>query len=205
MEEPKGLAYLRELRASQLQSKADRLSDFRYDVAPALAAGLVANGRSWQLTALVMGIEVTDAMDGPPARQAAELRGAETSEEGSERDHRADKRLVNYLLGGLGAREAIEGHYLSAGFIALAATANHTRDIRMRQLREEAREQGKSTKAIPINKVKTGILMTAAAVGSSPLADKKVGRIIQNGLIGIGVGTGIIGLKIFERHLSKQN
>jgi phosphatidylglycerophosphate synthase len=185
----------------QLQQRADLLTDVRKygGVAAGLALGYF--GPSWPLTGVVAGLEYTDRQDGLDARDTAELLRRVPTHAGSDKDHWADKWFQYALMAGMTLHEIKEKHYKQAGFIAANMAAIGIRDGAMAEVRRHAHSRGKDVKAQGLNKIKTGVLMGADLVATTPWADKPNGKKARNVLLGLGTALAWTSYAKFKRNL----
>ncbi len=153
-------------QAELLQRTADWLSDTRGDGGITLGVVAAIEGPSVPLAAAAGVLAIFDKVDGWMAKKAASLLDQPTTHEGSERDHRADKRYYYGLMGGLALYELRKGNTLKSAFYVGNMAVVGWRDYKMAQVREEAHAHGKDTKAPLINKYKTVLQMGGITLAS---------------------------------------
>lgn len=187
-------------RGTNLQATADLLTNIRDKGAPIIGVAIALSNENWPVTAALAALEATD-MEGIPARKAAELLDRPPLAENSERDHKADKKLYYCSMGGLLVRKLRQKQYGNATVVAANLVASGLRDYDVSQARKEAKEHGKNTQAIGINKAKTGVQMVSLDVAVSPFSKNSKVNDFGNVAMITGVVLGLIGAKIFKNRL----
>jgi hypothetical protein len=199
------------IEAANHFNKADRLSDWRGKVVcllgPAIAC-LPDNPITCGIT--LHGID-TDRRDGQRARMGAALLGpnATTTKEGAAKDHENDKEFVNNLLPAIAAKDIVSGRKITAAIVTSAALINVKRDEKMASTRAMASKYGLDTKAIFINKFKTGSIMAGIGLDTVPLYGRfkkyeRIKPIVRTALIAGGVAIGVIGQRVYEKQVQEQ-
>lgn len=213
------------LLAERLRFVGDLMTDVRHDFAPALGVAIAfistvesdpeyekerslmetisGNQSSMLVTLSAIGMSATDA-EGKLFREATELDGKPSTIEGGERDHKADKELLYYMLGGLAIRRIEQEDYTSAAIMLAALGINIIRDNEQQKVREEAIEAGVDPKAIRINKVKTLIQLSAAVFATTKIAETGIARHITHAGLAIGAGFSLVGHLIFRNHIHSE-
>lgn len=199
------------IRSANLFKKADKLSEWRGKIVPFLAvanACLPENPITFGATAHAID---TDRRDGKTAREGVELLGpdATTTEEGAAKDHENDKKFVNNMLPSIAAKDFVNGRRVLGAVITCAALINIKRDERMAKTRALASQYEIDTKAIFINKFKTGSIMAGIGLDTVPLYGRlkkyeRIKPVVRTVLITGGVGIGVVGQKIYERQVRQQ-
>lgn len=165
-------------RGQGLQAQADALTATRKWGGLAAAVVMATKGESWPLATAVVGLELTDKLDGHLARQGAELCGTETSKEGSEKDHITDKVFYYSHMSAIIIRDLVDGHYGSAAFVTANTASVVVRDWQMAKLRQ--RHAHKDTKAKRLNQIKTVEQDATIAFAETPLSTTETGRRVRN-------------------------
>lgn len=193
--------------AEALQFFADGMTAFRSAAAPVIGTWIALHGESWPLFTFTSGTASTDKWDGDFARGAAELSGTQTSPEGSEADHKADKRMTKYLLGGLIVKDFREGHIASGLLVGGVLLVHLVRDHKMTQVRQEGHDNGQKTNAIKINKWKTAVTLSSATLDTIPNSGKRakqIKRVARNTGLIVGAALGVIGYHQFKNRLENE-
>jgi hypothetical protein len=139
---------------------------------------------------------VLDKADGFFAEWGSIVLGRPTTHEGSERDHKADKRFYYALMGGLALYELRVKNYATATFLVGNMAVVAWRDNEMKTEREIAHEQGFDTSAPRINKWKTTFQMTGIVAKSLPV-ENNAG---PNALITGGTALAVKTYLMFKKH-----
>lgn len=161
-------------RGRRLQIMANFVSDTRSRLAIPLGALIVAD----QSHKLAYGIAVatlwaSDKLDGFLGRRASRLLQKDTSEEGSEKDHIADKKLSHALMGACIVNAALANEYTTAAVLVATESAYIVRDFKMAQARKNVQEHSGSSKAGMYGKAKT----TAIAFGTTLMTATEPGTV----------------------------
>lgn len=199
--------------ARGLVSTANFLTDVRDTCAPiagallATAPSVESDHRLWRgaITGIASALMLTD-LEGRLVGIAKRLDPTIENPSGSIEDPKADKKLVNYLLGGLAAHQLLIERPAEAAFTAGALIINHFRDRRMNRTRARALERDPTINvgAILPNKVKTMLIMGGLAVATTPWSEQDDHHILADSLIAGGVAIGVWGYRKFAQLIERR-
>lgn len=186
----------------RLLERANFLTDFRCRAAPFLGIAIAVTDENLPVTVAVGTTMATDMQDGRDARKGARLLGIPTPPEGAEKDPAADKALVNGITTGLFGRFARQKDFGSMAILGTNIIASQWRDIKMTENRQRVKSNNldpETLKALPINKLKTALQMSACIIA----LQSKNRRTRHKALRAFTAGTiiGILGERQYRKHI----
>lgn len=199
-------------RGLQLRDRANTKTVLRSELAPVLGLSLAFESSTTDaiaITAFTAFLEWTDFTDGHDARVAAELLGEDTTLEGAQDDHLADKKKFYSQMLGLIARSLVTDRDMGqAAFVGLNTSVQATRDYFMNKTRDEAIEEGIDPKARIFGKAKG--LFNGLGAGAHTLApalpenQRKVLSRTGNIFLGLGTVASLAGLAEMKLHVARE-
>lgn len=209
-----GIERINQMRGTELRQRADRLTAFRDTYSPVLGFSVSLDSGESKAhtlvnTAATAYFEYTDYVDGKLARQAAELLAEETTPEGGEADHKADKKKFYSQIIGLIVRSVVHEKDIEQTTVVLTAgVIQAARDKEMQKTRDIALKKGIKANARDLGKYKTlangignGLLTLKPALSEKHQRPAKIAGYIS---LGIGTALSIAALIDMKLHVKRS-